>query len=99
MTTGLRRAKLSHATLFNAVQRLESDKRFYAGLSGFSAFSALLAFWYRMVCPWSLFLVAAFIVFGLASLIQFLNASKDHQVMAKRLERAERKLNEIKHKE
>lgn len=99
MTTGLRRAKLSHTILSNAVERLEMEQRFLTGTSGFCAFLALLTFGYAIVYPWSFFLTALFMGVSIAALIQLGEAREDYRVMAKRLERAELKLKEIKHKE
>lgn len=99
MTTGLRRAKLSHTILSNAVERLEMEQRFLTGVSGFCAFLALLTFGYAIVYPWSFVLTALFMGVSVAAIVQLGEAREDHRVMTKRLERAERKLNEITNKE
>lgn len=99
MTTGLRRAELSHTILSNAVERLEMEQKFLTGLSGFCAFFALLNFGYAIVYPWSLFLTALFMSVSVAALVQLGESREDHRVMTKRLERAERKLNETTNKE
>lgn len=99
MTTGLRRAKLSHTILSNAVERLEVEQRFLTGLSGFCGFLALLTFGYAIAFPWSFVLTALFMGVSVAALVQLGEAREDHRVMIKRLERAERKLNETTNKE
>lgn len=99
MTTGLRRAELSHTILSNAVERLEVEQRFLTGLSGFCGFLALLTFSYAIAFPWSFVLTALFMGVSVAALVQLGEAREDHRVMTKRLERAERKLNETTNKE
>lgn len=99
MTTGLRRAQTSYAILLNATRRLEAEQRFLTGLAGFCAFFALLTFGYGIVYPWAFFLMAGFIGISVGALVQLVESKEDHRVMSKRLERAERKLNETKHKE
>lgn len=97
MTTGLRRAQTSYAILLNATSKLEAEQRFLTGLSGFCSFFALLTFGYGIVFPWSFILTALFMGVSVAAMIQLGESREDHRVMSKRLARAERKLNEIKH--
>lgn len=99
MTTGLRRAKLSHTILSNAVERLEMEQRFLTGVSGFCAFLSLLTFGYAIVYPWAFILTALFMGISVAAVVQLGEAKEDHRAMTKRLERAERKLNSITNKE
>lgn len=99
MTTGLRRAELSRSILSNAIERLEMEQRFLTGVSGFCAFLSLLTFGYAIVYPWAFILTALFMGVSVAAVVQLGESREDHRVMAKKLERAERKLKEIKHKE
>lgn len=99
MTTGLRRAELSRSILSNAIERLEMEQRFLTGVSGFCAFLSLLTFGYAIVYPWAFILTALLMGVSVAAVVQLGESREDHRVMAKKLERAERKLKEIKHKE
>lgn len=99
MTTGLRGAELSYRILSIAVERLEVEQRFLTGLSGFCGFLALLTFGYALVYPWSFVLTALFMGVSVEAVVQLGESREDYRVMTKRLERAERKLNEIKNKE
>ena len=96
MTTGLRRAQTSYAILRNAKSELEAEQRFLTGLIGLCSFFALLTFGYGIVYPWAFVLTAMLISVSLVALAQLGESREDHRAMSKRLERAERKLNEIK---